>query len=65
MEFYNIKVSDLYEKVKLMVEDGMETVEIQLLPAEPDLPASVNFIAYCSAEPGIGIDYEDIEVIPR
>ena len=64
---YIIKVSELYQKAKEMLNDGMDYVEISL--CEPDttdpddpLPASVHFEAFKKTSSFEGVDYEDIEV---
>ncbi len=63
-----IGASDLFQKAKEMLNDGMDYVVISLM--EPDntvpdlpLPASVHFDAFKAHMPEAWIDYEDIDVV--
>lgn len=64
MDEIEVLVNDLYEKVKQLKEDGMDTVTISIFPADEidgeRLPPSLNFMASTFAEPYMGIDYEDV-----
>lgn len=67
MNEIEITVKDLYEKAKMMLDDGMDTVVLRL--CEPDgkgddtLPACVTFEASTAEDPDVGVDYEEIEEI--
>lgn len=69
MDEIEISVKSLYEKAKLMLDDGMDTVVVRLF--EPDgegedaLPACISFEASTAEEPEIGVDYEEIEAITQ
>lgn len=67
MNEIEISVKSLYEKAKMMLDDGMDTVVVSIF--EPDgvgeaaLPACISFEASTAEEPEIGVDYEEIEAI--
>ena len=68
MDSITVKVSDLWEKVQQMKNDGMGKVTITLLEPEEDFPASINFVACKESdksdwESDVDIDYDDIEAI--
>ena len=69
MDEIEISVKSLYERAKLMLDDGMDTVVVRLF--EPDgegedaLPACISFEASTAEQPEIGIDYEEIEAITQ
>lgn len=69
MDEIEISVKSLYEKAKLMLDDGMDTVVVSIL--EPDgegedaLPACISFEASTAEDPEIGVDYEEIDAISR
>lgn len=64
--FLTVKVSDLYQRVKEMHDDGMDYAKISLSEADdsfPDvpLPPSISFAAWTESEPFAEIDYEEVE----
>ena len=61
---YIIPASELYQKAKEILSDGMEFVEISFLypDEEDDLPAAVHFEAYRTSDFG-STNYEEIDVI--
>lgn len=67
MDEIEISVKSLYEKAKMMLDDGMDTVVVSIF--EPDgegedaLPACISFEASTAEDPEIGVDYEEIEAI--
>ena len=61
---YTIKVSDLYQRAKEMMDDEMDFVTISLDPPEKDLPACVSFAAWQKSCPEAQTDYEELDVIP-
>ena len=61
---YTIKVSDLYQRTKEMMDDKMDFVTISLEPPEEDLPACVSFAAWQKSFPDAQTDYEELDVIP-
>ncbi|MBM6724322.1 hypothetical protein [Pseudoflavonifractor phocaeensis] len=67
MDEIEISVKDLYEKAKMMLDDGMDTVVLRLCEADGEgddaLPACVSFEASTSEAPFAGVDYEEIEAI--
>ena len=69
MNQIEISVKSLYEKAKMMLDDGMDTVVVSIFEPDGDgevsLPAYINFEASTAEEPEIGIDYEEIEAISK
>lgn len=67
MDEIEISVKSLFEKAKLMLDDGMDTVVLRLFEADGEgedaIPPCVSFEASRADEPEIGIDYEEIEAI--
>lgn len=67
MDFIVVRVSDLYEKVKLLKDDNMQYVKLLILDSddmEGDvLPPAVTFTAIKDANDLSSIDYEDIEAV--
>ena len=63
--YYIISASELYQKAKEILKDGMDFVEISLFEPDEefDIPAGVHFEAFKKASPYEHIDYEDIDVI--
>ena len=64
---YVVKASELYQRVKEMVDDGMDYVCIDLLEpdnSDPDcpIPASVHFEAFKSETTFEWVDYEYVDV---
>ena len=61
---YIIPASELYQKAKEILNDGMEFVEISFMEPdeEDDLPAAVHFEAYRASDFG-STDYEEIDVV--
>lgn len=62
---YTVKTSDLYQRAKEMLNDGMTYVTISLNPPDGDLPACVSFSAWQEAYPEEQTDYDDLDVIPQ
>lgn len=68
MDQYIISVHELYERVKEMLDRGMDFVEISLMEADNSdsdhpIPACVHFDAFSKNEPEFGIDFEEIDVV--
>lgn len=61
MEHITISVSELYQKAKEMLNDGMDYVEIGIDEADDELPPAVYFQAWTRHAPEMGVDYEVIE----
>ena len=62
MDSITVKVSELYEQIKLMKDDGMDFVEIKMLEADednPEIPASISLTARKETDL-YDIDYEDV-----
>lgn len=62
MDKITVKVSDLYEQVKLMKDDGMDVVEVSILEADDDFPeigASISLSARKETD-GYDTDYDDV-----
>lgn len=62
MDSITVKVSELYEQIKLMKDDGMDYVEIKMLEADeddPEIPASISLTARKETDL-YDIDYEDV-----
>lgn len=62
MDTITVKVSDLYEQVKLMMQDKMDVVEISILEADEDFPeigASISLSARKKTD-GYDTDYDDV-----
>ena len=62
MDSITVKVSELYEQIKLMKDDGMDFVEIKMLEADEDdseIPASISLTARKETDL-YDIDYEDV-----
>lgn len=64
----NVKVKTLYDVVKQMYDDGMDTVTVHLVEADGEgddaLPACIEFEASKEAEPFCGVVYDEVEAIP-
>ena len=65
---YIISASELYQKAKEILNDGMDYVAISFM--EPDeidtddpLPAAVHFDAFKKSTPEAWIDFEEINVV--
>lgn len=61
-----VKVSELYERVKEMYDDGMDYVDIRLNPeddsdSDSPLPACIMFDAISNDDPVCGVNYEEVE----
>ena len=68
MDNITVKISDLWEKVNQMKQDGMDNVTISLLEAEEDIPALMNLTARKKSddedwESAADWDYDYIEAI--
>lgn len=68
MDTITVKISDLWEKVNQMKQDGMDNVTISLLEAEEDIPALMNLTARKKSddedwESAADWDYDYIEAI--
>ena len=68
MDTITVKISDLWEKVNQMKQDGMDNVTISLLEAEEDIPALMNLTARKKSddedwESDADWDYDYIEAI--
>jgi len=61
---YIVPVSELYEKIKEILEDGMDYVEVSLMePDEEDeIPAGVHFEAFRKNSYG-SVNYEEVDVV--
>ena len=62
LDTITVKVSDLYEQVKLMMQDKMDVVEISILEADEDFPeigASISLSARKETD-GYDTDYDDV-----
>lgn len=67
MEF-TISASELFQKAKEILNDGMDCVTIDLFEedtTDPDdpIPACVHFSAFNTSRPYEEIDYESIDVV--
>lgn len=65
---YIISVHELHERVKEMLDEGMDFVEISFIEAdnsdpEDPIPACVHFEAFSKKQPEFGVDFEDIDVV--
>ena len=65
---YIVRASELFQKAKEILNDGMDFVELEYLEADnsfPDdpLPPSIVFSAFKKSDPLMSIDYEEIEVL--
>lgn len=60
-----VKVRDLFNLAKEMLDDGMDYVEVSILGPEPefDCPASLHFDASKASMPEMGVDYEELDDI--
>lgn len=69
MNEIEIPVKSLFEKAKMMLDDGMETVVLRIFEPDGDgenaLPACIGFEASTPDAPEIGIDYEEIDAISK
>lgn len=59
---YIVKASELYQRAKEMLNDGMDFVEIDFHEGDDDLPRCVMFSAYGQSDFG-SIDYEEIYTV--
>lgn len=59
---YIVSASDLYQKAKEIINDGMDYVEISLMEPDDDLPAAVHFQAW-KKNANCDEDYEEIDVV--
>lgn len=55
------KTADLIERLTEIANDGYETVEIDLIEAEDDLPGCITFGAV--GNESLTIDYDEVESI--
>lgn len=63
-----IPVSELARLAKVLRKDGMDYVEFEFdegspFPSVDPLPPCVNFYGFKKSDPGIAVDYEEIEVL--
>ena len=64
MNEIEISVKDLYEKAKMMLDDGMDTVLLRFLESGGESGrACISFEASSVNESDFGVDYEEIEEI--
>lgn len=68
MDTITVKISDLWEKVNQMKQDGMDNVTISLFEAEEGIPALMNLTARKKSddedwESAADWDYDYIEAI--
>lgn len=56
-----VKVSELYEQVKLMKDDGMVYVTLSIFEEEPDedIPKTL-YLEACNATDPIDVGYDDL-----
>lgn len=61
---YIVPVPELYEKIREILNDGMDFVEISLLEPddEDEIPAGVHFEAFRKGSYG-SVNYEEVDVI--
>ena len=59
---YIISASDLYQKSKEILNDGMDFVEISFMDPDDDLPAAVHFQDW-KKNADYDLDYEEIDVV--
>ena len=59
---YIVPVPELYEKIKEILDDGMDYVEVSLMEPDDDLPAAVHFTAW-KRNADHDEDYEEVEVV--
>lgn len=59
---YTVKVSELYQRAKEMLNDGMDFVEIDFHEGDDDLPRCLMFSASSKFDPG-GSTYDDIYTV--
>ncbi len=60
---YLIPAAELLRMAQTIVRNGYDVVEISLIPASDDFPASVHFEAASSSFLSEWVDYEEIDVI--
>lgn len=65
---YIVRASELFQKAKEILDDGMDYVELEYLeedttlPGEP-IPPSINFSGFKKDFTNVFVDYEDIDVL--
>mgnify|MGYP006988891028 CR=1 FL=1 len=59
---YIVSASELYQKAKEILNDGMDYIEISLMEPDEDLPAAVHFQAW-KKNAEYDVDYEEIDVV--
>ncbi len=61
---YIVPASELYQKAKEILNDGMDYVEISFMEPdeEDDLPAAIHFEAFKKSSYG-SVNYEEVDVI--
>lgn len=64
MDEIEVRVKDLYEIVKQLIDDGMDTVTVSILPADDNggdrIPPSLSFEASTFEAPYEGVDYDNV-----
>ena len=59
-----VKVIDLWAAANLMKTDKMKYVDVSILEADDDFPASLEFTAVQSLDDEAAINYDPVEAIP-
>ena len=59
---YTVKVSELYQRAKEMLDDGMDIVEVDFHEGDEYLPRCLMFCASSKSDFG-GTDYDEIYTV--
>lgn len=64
MDTITVKISELYEQLKLMKSDKMDYVTLSILDPQPeeDTPASV-YLTACQKNGNVDVDYDSVDAV--
>ncbi len=59
---YIVKVSDLYQRAKEMLNDGMEYVRVDCVKPDGEIPACISFTAWRKCD-DFEVDYDELDAL--
>ena len=58
-----VKAADLFNRVKEMMDDGMDFIEVSFMEGDDKLSAALHFEGSSKSRPYEGVDYEELDDI--